>query len=324
MNLKMTARPGQLEKEELFSQYLKFSQSGVKVRSLKSAFTLIELLVVIAIIAILAALLLPALTQAKDRAKAIACLSNTKQFGAAINMYAGDNGDFFPSPSPWWRGGTCKNKYGLPCGGEWFWGANPSQWSPNTPAPMLVPYLANNKVWVCPKRLRGLTYTSAPGDWDPSITGFLSYGFNDCGVFGAVDPNNGNMLNDKRFKSSWALRPSELVAIADTSGSNNPNNTPAAAWLDSFWAGDSGPNNPSAPENPRLQTAYAKHNQYVNVLYVDCHSAPSRPSALTWGQFYGVSGTLATSPSTLVSSVQSDDPISTKALDAVEWQPSSK
>ena len=157
----MTARPGQLEREELFSQYLKFSQSGVKARSLKSAFTLIELLVVIAIIAILAALLLPALSQAKDRAKAIACLSNTKQFGVAITMYAGDNGDFFPAPTPWWRAGTCKNQYGLHCGGEWFWGANPSQWSPNTPAPMLAPYLPNNKVWVCPKRRRGLTYTSA-------------------------------------------------------------------------------------------------------------------------------------------------------------------
>ena len=107
---------------------------------------------------------------------------------------------FSYSPPTWWHRRTLQKlkRIGKPCGGEWLL---KDLVTPNTPAPMMVSYLQNNKVWICPKRKRGLTYTSEAGDWDPSITGYLSYGFNQCGVFGAVD-STGQMQNAKPFKAS--------------------------------------------------------------------------------------------------------------------------
>jgi prepilin-type N-terminal cleavage/methylation domain-containing protein len=109
---------------------------------LGQGFTLIELLVVIAIIAILAAMLLPSLERAKQRAQTTRCLSNLKQVGMAVEMYTQDNGSTLPGP----------------CWG----GAMPSYDANNTPyeliyyiatqlgnpAPSSQIYIA--KVFVCP------------------------------------------------------------------------------------------------------------------------------------------------------------------------------
>jgi len=274
-----------------------------------AGFTLIELLVVIAIIAILAGMLLPALGKAKDQGMSAACLSNTKQIGLAIQMYADDNREVFPNQ--WWAVGPYRNVRGLSCGGEWL----------RTPASTLSNYTGAPKVWVCPKKRRGLTYKTEPGLFDPTVTGFLSYGFNYLGVFG------GDGGQPRSFKQSSVERPSEVIAVTEVNGSDDPreigggigNEKADAAWLDGYWAGGSFPAQtaPRGNQNFRFQSQMRKHNKRMNSVFVDGHAAGSKGSRLTWGQFYGVfSGTVI--PGT---SKRWDGPVSNAALDQSEIPP---
>jgi type II secretory pathway pseudopilin PulG len=107
------------------------------------------LLVVIAIIAILAALLLPALSRAKQKGQQAVCLSNLKQTGLAFQMYLNDNGDHFPDRRDL--------KTSLP-GGYHPW----SSWPPSDPragwaATNFQSYCPNFTVWSCPASVNSAT-----------------------------------------------------------------------------------------------------------------------------------------------------------------------
>jgi prepilin-type processing-associated H-X9-DG protein/prepilin-type N-terminal cleavage/methylation domain-containing protein len=233
-----------------FADFLRFpiyKQKGVEEMKKSTVFTLIELLVVIAIIAILAAMLLPALSKARERARNSSCVNNLKQIGTGAFMYAERGKDRLPYVSAYVADDA--TLYAADSGPSPWWFA-------------LNDYVSNEKSFICPADTNKLCDNTTAGG-HLAITGNvpaqvpkrysaftegLSYGIN-------ARPGVSFMVLSK------AYRPSKTVMVADAGSLTNTSQTASGSFINSL--------SPTISEKNRRVSA--RHGNGMNIVMADGH-----------------------------------------------------
>ncbi len=217
-------------------------------------FTLIELLVVIAIIAILAAILFPVFAQAREKARAISCLSNARQIGIASAMYTQDYDELIVASYMVYSNSPFD---------EPLW--------PRT----LQPYMKNTQLFTCPSNSQRTPYKPQPPGWT-DLDGLGLYG-----IFNAYGRNA--CLSDHNAVLAAVVEPANSIQFSEAVVLNKdiPTATDFGYYLvfwKSFVQDTLCPSSQAFAANMTVPSRW--HNEGANVVFFDGHSKWYRQSTL--------------------------------------------
>ena len=203
----------------------------------RRGFTLIELLVVIAIIAILAAMLFPTFARAREKAREVSCMSNMRQLGLAFGMYYEDH-----HRMPW----DDLTINGLPEGSAptWTWRL------------MILPYINNTQIFVCPTAPRLNQFDGTWPDYDQDAGYAINHVHWDNDLGTNAEPPPGHTMSE-------ILTPSETILLTDFTGNY---------VISAYGTQEHG--------YVRSDDAARRHNDGANYLFCDGHVKKLVPTAV--------------------------------------------